>query len=90
MGPNQTYKLLQSKRNHNQGEKTTYRLEENICRNSHRGSAETNPTSIRENARSIPGPAQRVKDPGLPSAIVLVAGMAQIPCCCGCSIGRQL
>ena len=30
MGPNQTYKLLHSKGNHKQNEKTTYRQEENI------------------------------------------------------------
>ena len=29
MGPSQTYKLLHSKRNHKQNEKTTYRLGEN-------------------------------------------------------------
>ena len=32
MGPNQTYKLLYSKGNHKQNEKTTYRLGENICK----------------------------------------------------------
>ena len=32
MGPNQTYKLLHSKGNHKQNEKTTYRLGENICK----------------------------------------------------------
>ena len=31
MGPNQTYKLLHSK-NHKQNEKTTHRMEENICK----------------------------------------------------------
>ena len=31
MGPNQTYKLLHSKGNHQQNEKTTYGLRENIC-----------------------------------------------------------
>ena len=30
MGPNQTYKLLHSKGNHKQNEKTTYRMGENI------------------------------------------------------------
>ena len=30
MGPNQTYKLLHTKRNHKQKEKTTYGLRENI------------------------------------------------------------
>ena len=32
MGPNQTYKLLHSKRNHQQNKKITYRLGENICK----------------------------------------------------------
>ena len=32
MGPNQTYKLLHSKGNHKQNEKTTYGMGENICK----------------------------------------------------------
>ena len=32
MEPNQTYKLLHSKGNHKQNEKTFYRLGENICK----------------------------------------------------------
>ena len=32
MGPNKTYRLLQSKGNHKQNEKTTYRMGENICK----------------------------------------------------------
>ena len=32
MGLNQTYKLLHSKANHKQNEKTTYKLGENICK----------------------------------------------------------
>ena len=32
MGPNQTYKLLHSKGNHKQSEKTTYGLGENLCK----------------------------------------------------------
>ena len=32
MGPNQTYRLLHSKGNHKQHEKTTYRVRENICK----------------------------------------------------------
>ena len=32
MEPNQTYKLLHSKRNHKQNEKTIYIIRENICK----------------------------------------------------------
>ena len=32
MGPNQTYKLLHSKGNQKQNEKTTYRVGKNICK----------------------------------------------------------
>ena len=32
MRPNQTYKLLQSKENHKQNKKTTYRMGKNICK----------------------------------------------------------
>ena len=31
MGPNEMYKLLHSKGNHKQNEKTTFRMGENIC-----------------------------------------------------------
>ena len=37
MGPSQTYKLLHSKRNHKQNEKTTYRMGENICKQCDQG-----------------------------------------------------
>ena len=32
MGPNQTYKLLHSKGNHEHNQKTTYGMGENICK----------------------------------------------------------
>ena len=49
-----------------------------------------NPTSIREEAGSIPVPAQQVKDPALPQAAAKMADVAQIWHCCGCDIGRCL
>ena len=48
------------------------------------------PTSIQEDAGSIPGPAQWVGDLVWPGAVVWITDAAWIPLCCGCGVGQWL
>ena len=48
MGPNETLKLLHSKGNHKQDEKTTLRMGENICRLDRQGGGKVSWDEVRE------------------------------------------
>ena len=52
------------------GGKAHAKISNKLLQSFHCGSEEMNPTSIHENAGSLPGPTQGVKDLGLLSAAV--------------------
>ena len=66
------------------------RLKLQSNRSSHLGPAVTNPTSIHEDAISIPGLTRWVKDPALLWVVVWIVDEAQIWRGCGSGVGQQL